>query len=266
MIGRWRAVHKDVFIRDLLRDYCRVHVALTEQAERLAHSGTVSYAVLCELLGEAMRKGVFWRLKDTAHHLFRIPNDSMSEADVSTSIDAVEHMLDWCIGYTFHECAKLREDAFQRQHYTNRLSQMCNNVKECEPILTLLEPLTHQTHESMKREMTRIIKVLDEMGTLLLRYLAGRGDNGHVARFLVAEEDLVQKCFGTRWKELLYSLYGDSPEQLYVSAARAYIHGGRYAAAEALVARATNEGLFCQDLQELIEQNIAITDAEVFLA
>ena len=73
MSGRWLIANKDFFIRDLLRDYCRVCQALNEQDARFSGTGTISYAVLRDLLGEAMRKGVFWRLKDTAHHLFRTP-------------------------------------------------------------------------------------------------------------------------------------------------------------------------------------------------
>ena len=58
-------------VRDLVRDYCTVYLALLEQSNRLSRDKSLSYNVLHALMGEAMRKGVFWRLKDTAHHLFR---------------------------------------------------------------------------------------------------------------------------------------------------------------------------------------------------
>ena len=137
MSDRWVPARREAFVRDFVRDYCQVFLILAEQARRFEHDGSMSYSGLRELMGEAMRKGVFWRLKDTAHHLFRaspdagetgtLPADWRFAASPHPSGDArqrpVEALLDWCVGYAFHECAKLKEDAFQRQHYGNRLMQ-----------------------------------------------------------------------------------------------------------------------------------------------
>ena len=71
MNGRWLLADRDFLVRDLVRDYCTVYSLLADQRHRFDVDGAVSYTALRDLLGEAMRKGVFWRLKDTAHHLFR---------------------------------------------------------------------------------------------------------------------------------------------------------------------------------------------------
>ena len=71
MNGRWLLANRDFLVRDLVRDYCTVYSLLADQRHRFDVDGAVSYTALRDLLGEAMRKGVFWRLKDTAHHLFR---------------------------------------------------------------------------------------------------------------------------------------------------------------------------------------------------
>lgn len=271
MSGRWLAENKGVFVRDLLRDYCHVCATLAEQRERFEGTGTISYAVLRDLLGEAMRKGVFWRLKDTAHHLFRTPYGVMPEADVGDAgggdgsggaevalwqfssgktpdgmvqQSAVEAMLDWITGFAFHECVKLKEDAFQRQHYANRLIQMRGRVGACEKMLPRLFPLAEQTRESMGREIRRIVEVLELGRELLIRYLGRHGDNGHVARFLVAEETLARRVFGAQYEALLTAMYGAEGGglRLRLLAARAYLEGGRPQQALALLDQLAGEG------------------------
>ena len=129
MSERWLLARRAYFVRDLVRDYCTVYLGIEEQNRLFTRDGLVSYAALRDLLGEVNRKGVFWRLKDTAHHLFRQMVEQPAEDAILlwqyagsaapsgvTVQTPVEALLDWCIGYAFHECAKLREDAFQRQH------------------------------------------------------------------------------------------------------------------------------------------------------
>lgn len=253
MTGNWVVANRAVFVRDLVRDYCHVSAALTEQHNRFVTSGTVSYAVVRDLLGEAMRKGVFWRLKDTAHYLFRAAQPHTAVTDDSITLwqftsgkspdglvqqTAVEAVLDWIIGYAFHECVKLKEDAFQHQHYANRLEQMQNPrmdgnkaqvsfAMQVRDILPPLLPLTQQTMGSIHRELTRILEVLEYGRTLLITHLRQHHDNRHLARFLVAKQALAQQAFGPQYTPLLEALYPD-PDQRFLLAAHAYMEGGRY--------------------------------------
>ena len=60
------ASNHEFFVRDLLRDYCVVYLAVDEQQVRCRKDGNISYTQVRNLIGESMSKGVFWRLKDTA--------------------------------------------------------------------------------------------------------------------------------------------------------------------------------------------------------
>ncbi len=234
----WRINKRDVFIRDIVRDYCKVHLVLNEQSDRFAHSGTISYAVLNELLGDVLRKGVLWRLKDAAHHIFRLHPEPAPLAQcngvpvkndkIQNSIeqDVLAEMLDWCIGYTFHECVKLKEDAFQRQHYTNRLLFLRKSTTQYETILDGLMPFTKQTHESIAREMERILGVLLHIRNLLLLFLPEHRENGHIARLIVEDKSLVQQCFGQNFDDLLSVLYGPTPSKYYVLALQLTLSSG----------------------------------------
>ncbi len=278
-------------LRDLTYYFCRVQYVLTEQASRFAQSGTVSYAVLHELLGEPMRKGIFWLFKDISHHLFRAsmrtPVAALKASTASPSISpwhtqphtsaskrTIEDSLDWCIGYAFHECVKLREDAFQRQHYTNRLvqiqalvnHQLTNHAlaQESEQALAqaqlvdTLYPLTQQTHESISRELVRILSVFEQIRVLLVRVLlahnkADHGENDHLARLLVTKRNLVRNALGTQWYELLHGLYGEEKSALFLHAARSFFVSGRHKRAHALVKIALKKGASDKDIQETLQ-------------
>ena len=234
----WLARRRPALVRDLVRDYCAAHAVLTAQMRRFEGDGTVSYAIIRALLGEAMAKGVLWRLKDTAHHLFRAPaEDAGPEADARA---LAGELIDWCVGFAFHECIKLREDAYQRQHYANRLLRLeelrrATGGAEGESVPWPLAGLPRQTADSMERELRRILGVLDNGLSLLTRYLAGEGGNAPLARWLAVEEERAAEVFGPRWPEVLAALRGPDGEGHYPLAASDLVAAGRRDAAIALL-------------------------------
>lgn len=275
MSDRWVPARREVFVRDFVRDYCQVFFILAEQARRFEHDGSMSYSGLRELMGEAMRKGVFWRLKDTAHHLFRaspgageagtLPADWRFAASPHPSGDArqrpVEALLDWCVGYAFHECAKLKEDAFQRQHYGNRLMQLgrCEGVPTA--FYTPLADLADQTMESANRELQRILHVLRHGMALLPAFLEGQGDNRALARWLAREERQAREVFGDQYDSLLRALYGDAPQRLPLLAARELMEAGRSDEALALLEEADGRGLLDGEGQALLAETALVMAA-----
>ncbi len=269
--GAWRTHNKDVLARDLLRDFCTVHATLLEQAARFSHSQTISYAILRELLGEVMHKGVFWRLKDTAYLLFRketsgtCGHDGYDMEEEGTYPDAtpssekvLENMLHWCIGYAFHECVKLKEDAFQRQHYTNRLVQLEKRSADYADIIASFKPLTEQTKQSIEREIQRILHVFAQARALFSLYFAAHKNNAHVARFLLLEEGLATSCFKEEWQNFLENVYGQDKVHMHILAAKACLEGGHPEQARTVLDKAQASGLehpSLQALQQELENN-----------
>lgn len=286
MSGRRLPADRDFLVRDLVRDYCTVHGILADQRRRFETDGAVSYSALCDLLGEAMRKGVFWRLKDTAHHLFRNRSDADADAADAPLPDdfapdglpqedarrprsaaertqmallqrragmalpggaegrmALEALIDWCIGYAFHECVKLKEDAFQGQHYANRLIQISRYAGVTAEMYNPLRGLGGQTSESSSRELARIMHVLGQGLRLLARYLAMERHNTHLARWLACGEAVARQAFGESYTVLLSSLFGGDRERLYLMAARDFLEAGRREPAAVLLAGAQQDGL-----------------------
>lgn len=269
MNSRWLLARRSFLVRDLVRDYCTVFQLIVEQQERFLLDGTVSYSSLRDLLGGAVQKGVFWRLKDTAHHLFRNAPGTGSPREDNIVLwqyaasplpdgmsvqSPVEALIDWCVGYAFHECAKLKEDAFQRQHYAGRLAQLGRHEAVEEVLYAPLAVLGSQTSESLRRELERIIHVLGHGLFLLVRYLSQEGDNAPLARWLACERSLVKQVFGELYDDVLYSLYGERPQRLYSLAAEDLMAAGRSIRALALLVDAAQLGLLDEEGQDLLQR------------
>lgn len=219
MSRRWVEANLAEFARDVMRDFCMASVVLEGQFHRFDEAGAVSFPVMRDLLGEMMNKGLLWRLKDTAHHLFR--NDPAQ--------DPVAPMLDWAVGYVFHECVKLKEDAYQHQHYAPQYRAL-REQDMGEEVRAIVEPLASmlaQTRESMEREIRRIRYILGRTRRLMCLYYAAHGGNRLLARLLFDRDELVRSVFGEEYGPLLQGLYGDKPERMFIQAGESLLDGGR---------------------------------------
>lgn len=267
----WLAGRHNALVRDLVRDYCRASTVLAVQERRFARDGTISHAIVRALLGEENSKGVLWRLKDTAHHLFGNGGASdaapgaVPEVTPDTEARLAGELVDWCVGYAFHECVKLREDAWQRQHYANRLLSLAaahdgagtamsgktrgsasGGMASAAPrasaflpdaLLAPLAGLAEQTASSTARELARVRLVLNHGLFLLGIYLETERDNACLARWLAVEAAQAAAAFGPRWPGLLERLYAGA-DGLYCLAARDLEAAGRPENALRLLAEA----------------------------
>lgn len=230
MSKAWITEKLPEFVRDMLRDFCFAADILESQFSVFGQTSQVSFEVLHDLVGEEMNKGLLWRLKDTAHHLFR--NDG--KQGLSGQI------LDWCVGYIFHETMKLKEDAYQQQNYGPWFRDLMDlELPEAENLVSReLFQIVLQTNESIRREAARVRFFFEKCRKLLLVYLADQGENPLLGRFLFEQNQLVRKIFGQDYDALLASIYGNDPEMMYVMASQSLRQGGWMTHAAEAVARA----------------------------
>ncbi len=230
MPKRWLEANEPRFVADILRDFCMVSITLEEQFARFDRAGNLSFPVLRDLLGDMMDKGLLWRLKDMAHHVLRDARDAGSAA----------RLLDWAIGYIFHETIKLMEDAHQQQYYTPGLSAMA----EADPAVRGDEAagafglITNENTADMRRGVDRIRRLLTHARSVFRRYYADQADNRHLARLLHDREDLIRTVFGPDYDTFIAAVYNGEPERLYLEAAAALLEGGRVEEAAAAARKA----------------------------
>ncbi len=217
-MSRWIRSKLPEFVRDLFRNFCQASLALEEQFRLFDKDGTMDFGVLKNLVGDEMNKGLLWRMKDTAHHVFRNDPDS----------SLAGQFLDWAMGYIFHESLKLKEDAYQKQNYAPWFLELFGadlNPSE-KDISDQLRQILSQTEESMGREIERIRFIIAKCRQLLPYYLTRHRDNPLLARFIYARNDMVRSVFNSEYRRLIQAMYGDEPERMYVLASRSLRKGG----------------------------------------
>lgn len=218
MSKAWIQAKHPEFVRDLFKFFCQSCEVLEEQFTQFDDDGTVSFEVLKEIVGNEMDKGLLWRMKDTAHHVFR--NDPHSQLG--------GQFLDWAIGYIFHETIKLKEDAYQKQNYApwfHKLSE--ENLQASEKDITVqLFQVLNQTEESMHREIERIRFIMAKCRQLLPYYLHRYSDNELLARFIFSQNEVVRSVFGGEYRNLIHAIYGREPERMFTLASQSLRLGG----------------------------------------
>ncbi|EPR43993.1 hypothetical protein dsx2_1921 [Desulfovibrio sp. X2] len=248
MSRSWIKKKKAQFVRDVLRDFCKASRALEEQFRRFDHHGWLDFAVLRDLLGEESNKGLLWRLKDTAHHVFRSDKDAR----------LVGQFLDWCVGYIFHETIKLKEDAYQQQTYAPWFRDMQSQdlPREESVICQELYEVLRQTWQSMEREIKRIRFILYHCRRLFPIYLQPHRENPLLARLLFEEAELVAQVFGDGCRDLLRAVYGERQDEMYLLAAQSLRRGGWMEKAAEALGRAGTGG----EENDLVLQEREIVD------
>jgi hypothetical protein len=222
----WAEGKREFLERDLLRDFFLVVRDLEEQFRRFEESETVSFPALHHLVGDHLSKGLLWRVKDNAHLLFSAPAAPAGR------------LLDWTVGYIFHESRKLMEDARLRQSYIPRLADFQKEAVSgaLADLLAGFSSIRLQTRESIDREIKRLKSLILLTISLLRHYFADRRDHRPLARFLYDYNELARSVLKGEYASLLSAVYGDCPEAMYREAAESLVQSARHA--EALTALA----------------------------
>ena len=218
MLKAWIETKKPEFVRDMFRDFCTATLILEGQFTSFDSNGDADFEVLRDLLGKEGHKGLLWRIKDTAHNIFR------SDPAEST----LGQFLDWALGYIFHETMKLKEDAYQRLNYAPWFAELRERtLPDIDPqVVDELFQLLSQTLESMRREIQRIRFITAQCRKLLPVYLKSHRDNALLARYIHMQNKDVRKVFGEEYEMLVSTIWGDEPEVLYVLASQSLRQGG----------------------------------------
>lgn len=251
----WISMNFEAFERDVLHDFCLASVRLGEQFERLATNGNVSFAVLQSLVGEPLDKGLFWRLKDKSHHIFKR----------GTDCNPAGPLLDWSMGYIFHESLKLMEDAHQRQYYGPYLDTHMRRKDDpsLKAIMGELSGIRQETCESIQREVTRLKKLLSLSRKLFNIYFAGRAWHKPLARFLNDNPSLVRKAFQNDYDAFIIAVYGNEPERMFVEAARSLFESARFEAADKALDTALSLNPSSPAVQSLLAEKNARAQADM---
>ncbi len=217
-MSRWIQTKHPEFVRDLFKFFCQSCEILEARFAAFDAEEALDFAMLKDIVGTEMDKGLLWRMKDTAHHVFR--NDPHSQSGGK--------FLEWAIGYIFHETIKLKEDAYQKQNYAPWLHKLNEEHRqESEKDITeQLFQILNQTEESIRREIDRIRFIMDKCRQLLPDYLRRYSDNVLLARYIFSQNETVREAFKEKYDNLIFAIYGSEPERMLLLASQSLRKGG----------------------------------------
>ncbi|MDR1242293.1 MAG: hypothetical protein LBM00_05890 [Deltaproteobacteria bacterium] len=206
--------------RDLLRDFCLTAHCLEEQFARFDASGSLSFTIIAETIGNDCNKGLLWHIKDSSGLLFK-----------NKTLSAAAGQLDWTIGYLFHECLQVMEAAYQLRHYGPKLAVLCRlhstGAGKVSGIEQSLHEMAEQSGANLGHHIARARALISAATGLFCRYLAGESANRPLARFIHDREKLLRDVFGVRFETLLQSIYGQNTELVFLESALSLAELGR---------------------------------------
>ena len=214
--------------RGLLWSFCQAADILYEQFDRLEQAGSLSYSILSSLIGEPSQKGLLWYLKDKAHTLF----ESSSQSDTPGAL------LDWSLGYIFHESVKLTEDTRLQQAYVVRFDKFTQHCPQCVHLFEQLDEIEKQTKLSISYEANRLDMLMRATMDLFGQYFSEQVEHRPLARLLFDQEALFRRVFDNRYETFLQSVYGDKRYCLYVEAGYSLLEAGKVERAKEALAMA----------------------------
>lgn len=250
-----KADKQALYKRDILRDYALASAELSAQFARFDHSGVISFSIIRGILGEAHSKGLLWQLKDSAHLLFDLGND--------TSLTG--QSLDWSIGFLFHECVIVLESSYQMQKYYPAAQDFMRSPEQFadHPLSAAaglpemqqgLRRLAGETQDNLARSIGRIRRLLDGINLLLCAYLAGESHNRPLARLFYDREELLRQVFKEHYPALRAAVFGPNPERPLIEAAWSLLESGHIVRAQRAVEKALAQNPASTEAAELLDK------------
>lgn len=260
MSDSWITQRKDIFIRDLFRDFFEAKIYFDSICSAYKKSSFLPFHMLDAWVGTETKKGPLWNLKDQSHRLFR--------SNPYTS-NLYEHLFDWTIGSIFHESMKLKEDSYQIESYKPLLELELNESqynKELSKIINEYFSLIEKAHKNLKEELQGIselfTKAIFHLRLMLILYKG----NLLLLRYLLDNKKSLENIFGKNAStQILQQMFPEGIDRAYVVAAEFCMKNGWYNDAQGYLQQALKvdeNHAQSKDLLRKVEEKLHIDKTE----
>ncbi len=220
MTYSWYESRKDIFIRDLLRDFFEAKNFFDVLYNNYKTISAVPYSQVDIWIGTETRKGPLWTLKDQSHRLFRHSGDKKN---------LFEHLFDWTIGSIFYAAIKLKEDAYQIESYKPLLEHEASKEnKALSKIINEYFNVIESAQKNLKTELDRINALYNKAIFHLIEILPLYRNNVLLVRFFLDnKKKLLDKIFGKQsYNHILERMFPDGLQNAYLTVAEKCVTSG----------------------------------------
>lgn len=190
MNQNWLSLRKDIFIRDLFKDFFDAKEYFEKINKNYKKSSYVPFKTMDAWVGTETNKGPLWNLKDQSHRLFR-------NNQYKSSLH--EYLFDWTIGSIFHEAMKLKEDAYQIESYKPLLEMEVSNYNHDSELSIIIEEyflLIEKANVNLGEELKSIAELFTKAVFQLREILPTYNDNILLIRYLLDMQKAISKILG----------------------------------------------------------------------
>lgn len=246
--NNWFEKRRDFFVRKILDEFfsvslefqnvysvyleCINHSSYNRASLVFADSKNNTVKIWDQLnciIGSENNKGRLWQLKDLCHLAW--PEDNIDR-------ERSGNIFDWLIGSIFHETMKLKEDIYLLVRYgsaANRMKEheghwplIVSNVPKAAPRLENImdiQGVIVKAAADVVKQLEQIASLFNRASYMLRVVLSSLADNLLVVRFLVENEDLVQKIWSEPLEDIFNDMYWGDGVEGYCRAGRSYLNG-----------------------------------------
>jgi len=218
----WITERKDLFIRNIIRDFIRSYSFLLEIKEKYENND-ITYIGFDQWVGSQADKGILWRLKDLCHRLWR---------DVDPSIDPDSFIFDWMIGAIFHEAMKLKENAYLVATYKPTFLWAVSDTGTSDR-KDKCQQFFQQTVEDVHKGVNKLECLFANALEHLMPILKKEKHNTLLLRFLLEKRSDFERIDPdlNGIGRLIEKLFPEGVDKPYCLAGEGYLEGGWYAEA-----------------------------------
>ncbi len=257
--NHWIEERRDLFLRNIVRDFLRSHEMFARMSVEL-EKGRFKYKDLRHWVGSENEKGLMWRLKDLCHLMW-------GESDPDS--DPHHFFLDWMIGAIFHEAMKMKENVYlvtkyrpnyfiSKKRLEGKMSQggfgHGDSHDKCDKFFSHIV-------DDIRRGAKQIGCMFNEAASRLARVIEEERDNPLMVRFVLENQPGLDRALESVGgaQELLERLFPDGLDKAYCIAGEGYLEGGWYAEARMAFEQAIKENRSNQEARRglhLLEKRI----------
>ncbi len=237
--GSWIEERRDLFIKNIVRDFVRSHRFFCDLEARYKEEG-ISYKGLDEWIGTETDKGSLWELKDLAHDLWKHVNPRRQPR---------HFLMDWMLGTIFHEAMKLKENVYMVHRYqpTYRMAQIPSEVEDGEA--DKCDGFFQDTVNEISKGMKRLRCLFNKANNHLKHIVHEEKDNAILIRYILEEKWHA----GDNWSGdtglgmLLHSTFQGQLDRAYCLAGESYLEGSWYTEARMAFDEALRINPYCME-------------------
>ncbi|HNR12030.1 MAG TPA: hypothetical protein PKJ77_01515 [Thermodesulfobacteriota bacterium] len=245
----WIVERRSLLRTELVRQVLEAKLFFDELYQEYRSSNRLSFEKLEGWIGTEAKRGLLWNLKEKSHFLFR----------TNCSNSFYERLFDWTLGLIFHDGMKLKESVYLLEVYEQEGKRFTDVAEipadvDREALLEEFRVITARAQTDMSYGMENLHYLFSRATEQLSRLLALYKQDSLLLRFLVENENLYERVYGTGSLEMLFlTLFRGNVQEAYLIAARNYREGGWYGKALAVLKKALEMNPADEALQAEIE-------------